>query len=112
MDLIGGVWTWQETVLRNGETFVPSVPGHYTVEFEIGGRVTGRADCNRLFGPYTATQDSLEIGPLAMTRMACPPGSLGERFAMQLDQVTAYALRDGALFLELRAESGRMRLTR
>jgi heat shock protein HslJ len=36
-------------------------------------RVIGRAGCNGFSGPYSRSGDTLIIGPLAATRMACPP---------------------------------------
>jgi heat shock protein HslJ len=42
------------------------------VQFKEAG-VEGHAGCNRFFGPYTLQGDAIKIGPLASTRMACPP---------------------------------------
>jgi heat shock protein HslJ len=35
--------------------------------------VIGHSGCNRFNGRYSESQGKIEIGPLAMTRMACPP---------------------------------------
>lgn len=44
----------------------------YRIQF-AGGRLTGRAGCNRFSGPYRmAASGRITIGPLAVTRMACP----------------------------------------
>jgi heat shock protein HslJ len=37
------------------------------------GTVAGSGGCNRYTGPYTLDGDSLELGQLATTQMACPP---------------------------------------
>lgn len=37
------------------------------------GRVSAFAGCNRLMGAYTQSGGTVKIGPLASTRMACPP---------------------------------------
>lgn len=37
-----------------------------------GGRVSGFSGCNRFMGSYTLDRDSVLIGPLAGTMMACP----------------------------------------
>jgi heat shock protein HslJ len=42
-----------------------------TALFE-GGRVSGFSGCNRFMGSYTLDRDSVLIGPLAGTMMACP----------------------------------------
>lgn len=44
-----------------------------TLEFPEPGKVAGRSGCNRYGGPIGSTDGRLVIGPLAMTRMACPP---------------------------------------
>jgi putative lipoprotein len=44
-----------------------------TLIFDAGQKVTGLAACNRYFGTYRQTNDTLEIKPGGMTRMACPP---------------------------------------
>jgi heat shock protein HslJ len=35
--------------------------------------VTGYSGCNRFNGRYAESPGKIEVGPLAMTRMACPP---------------------------------------
>jgi heat shock protein HslJ len=52
------------------------------------GRISGFAGCNMFTGPYQLSGDSLSFGPLAMTRMACPPPG------MTLEGGYANALRD------------------
>ncbi len=48
----------------------------YRLQF-AGGRLTGRAGCNRFSGPYRPAADGrIEIGPLAVTRMACPEAQM------------------------------------
>jgi heat shock protein HslJ len=37
------------------------------------GKVIGRVGVNRFSGSYTQTEDGIEFGPAAMTRMAGPP---------------------------------------
>ncbi len=40
------------------------------------GTVSGFSGCNRFSGSYRLTVDALEFGPLASTRMACPPDAM------------------------------------
>jgi heat shock protein HslJ len=45
-----------------------------TIGFGAGGRIAGRSGCNRYTGEVRAAGDGrLEVGPVATTRMACPP---------------------------------------
>ena len=50
-----------------------AVAGEAWIAFKTGGRVTGLSGCNRFNGGYTESPGKIEVGPLAMTRMACPP---------------------------------------
>jgi putative lipoprotein len=43
-----------------------------TLEFPEAGKVAGRGSCNRFFGTFTATVDTIRISPLGATQMACP----------------------------------------
>lgn len=42
-----------------------------SVRFGSDGSVSGRAACNRYFGPFELTGESLQFGELAGTKMAC-----------------------------------------
>jgi heat shock protein HslJ len=43
------------------------------VQFRADGVVGGSSGCNRFTGNYQQKEDELTMGPLASTRMACPP---------------------------------------
>ena len=43
------------------------------VQFRADGIVAGSSGCNRFTGAYNQKGDELTMGPLASTRMACPP---------------------------------------
>lgn len=70
-----------------------------TALFE-GGRVSGFSGCNRFMGAYTLDRDSVLIGPLAGTMMACPDPEMAIektflgaltgtlRYAISADQLT------------------------
>lgn len=56
------------------------------------GRVAGHSGCNRYMGSYEQDGNKLTLGPLAATKMACPPGQMDQErawFAM-LEQVRAF----------------------
>ncbi len=42
-----------------------------TIAFDVEGRVSGRAACNRYFGGYDLTGEGVSFGQLASTQMAC-----------------------------------------
>lgn len=88
----------------------PDDPARYTLEFG-GDRAAMRLDCNRASAawratPSGATGGALAFGPVAMTRAACPPGSLDTRIARDLPRVRSYTLAGDTLNLALEADGG------
>lgn len=57
----------------------------------LDGRASGNGGCNKLMGSYTRSGDALAIGPLASTRMACPPELMAQEAAL----LDAYARTTG-----------------
>jgi para-nitrobenzyl esterase len=105
---LGGT-SWQLVKFEGGDGTVltPDDKSKYTIAFGTDGRVSVRIDCNRGSGTYTSTTPpQLEFGPLALTRAACPPGSLHDQIVKQWPFVRSYILRDGHLFLSLMADGG------
>ena len=105
--LTGTVWRWTETVAGNNSV-KPDAPDRYTLEFQPGGMVAVRADCNRGSGGYLLNGDALTISPLAMTRAMCPPGSKDSDFLRDLAAVQGQQFRGDDLVLTLKAGAGSM----
>jgi len=81
----------------------PAAP--YSLRFESDGSLFLRAHCNRGQGRWLYDAPSgLRLGPLALTRAACPPGSLYDRIVSDLEYVRSFVLRDGGLFLATLAD--------
>jgi len=89
----------------------PEGPERYTLRLEAG-TASGLADCNWFSGSYTLEDKALTFGPLAMTRMACPPGSLGERYAGYLAYVRIMFTQDDTLYMDMMADGGTLRFVR
>jgi heat shock protein HslJ len=86
-------------------------PKMVTLRLDADGRASLRLGCNRGGGTWTAARTgdatgSLTFGPLAVTRALCPPPNTGERVARDLPHVRSYILKDGNLFMSLRADGG------
>ena len=87
---------WMVTSYNNGRDAAvsPLLDTELTLEFQEDGNITGNAGCNRYFGPYVVTGDSLQIGPLATTRALCPePAGI-----MEQEQEFLAALQAAATF--------------
>ena len=106
---IGIVWSWIGTQTSDGGGVVPEGRERYTLEFLAGGTVSVRADCNRGSATYVRNGNSLGIGPIALTRMACPSDTRDAEFVKGLAAVSGHQLRGSDLVLTLKADSGSMR---
>ncbi len=83
-----------------------------TLEFAGADRIGGRAGCNRYMGPIALVDGRLRVGPLATTRMACPPPQMTveSAFLAALDGAQALRRDNGALVIEPPSGGGETRL--
>lgn len=86
------------SMLRPGSSFTVAridgtpAPAGVTLDVGEGGRVTGRAPCNRYSGQLTQSGGAMTVSGTVMTRMACaePDRMMVEtRFGMALGSITA-----------------------
>ena len=105
--LDGTSWQMVKFHGSNDSTITPDERAKYTIAFEPGGRLDARIDCNRGRGTWKSSgANQLELGPLALTRAMCPPGSLHDQIVKHYPYVRSYTLRGGHLFLSLMADGG------
>ena len=84
----------------------PDDPARYTIAFLAEGRAALRLDCNRVSGAWSADgAGGLRFGPMAMTRAACPDGSLDTKVAAALARVRGYRVEDGRLIMRLEGDA-------
>jgi heat shock protein HslJ len=104
--LAGTSWQWLYLQTPVEKVAAPE-PRNYVLTFGADGRISGKADCNRMIGSYQASARDVVLGSLATTRMMCPPGSLGDRFARDLSFVRSYSLHaPDTLRLDMQADGG------
>lgn len=102
-ELQGG--TWMVTGYNDGAEAVVSVLNDTVAEvsFDEDGTISGTGGCNRFTGQFTADDGTLEIGALALTRMACPEpeGVMGQETALlaALESASGYELEGDGLRL-------------
>ena len=105
---LGGT-SWQLVRFQGGDgaLLTPDDRSKYTLAFATDGTVNARIDCNRGRGGWkSAGKGQLELGPMAITRAMCPPGSLHDQIVKQLPYIRSYVIKDGRLFLSLIADGG------
>lgn len=103
-------WIWVKTVTPVDVVEVPA-PGKYTLRLEAG-RMSGQADCNRISGSYTLEGKSLRFGPLSSTMAACPPESLGDKYAGYFEWIRSYFTVGDTLFMDQMADGGTLRFVK
>ena len=106
-----GPWHWVGTQTPVERIAVAS-PGNYTLEFLADSALVAQIDCNRGRGSYHVDGKAIRLGPLAATRMMCPPGSMDAEFIKELDAVRVWFMNADTLMLDLFADSGTMRFVR
>lgn len=105
--LLGTTWHWLWTVDPE-RSWAPTDHSRYTLVFGADERLALRADCNRGSAGYRVDGLRLDVQPIGTTKMACPAGSLGDRFVRQV-QGARYAVAVlGLLRVDLFADSGTM----
>jgi putative lipoprotein len=104
--LVGPVWRLVEFRGGDDTRLTPDDPAKYILEFKPDGGLIARIDCNRGRGTWKSSGPSLELGPLALTRAACPPGSLHDRIVRHWPSIRSYVVKDGHLHLALMADGG------
>lgn len=106
--LVGTTWQWTETVYGDESMVTAADPARYTLTFEPDGSLVAQVDCNRGMGSYTLDGESLRIGPLATTRMACPEGSQADLFLRDLERTATFVFDGPELVLNMKFDSGNM----
>ena len=111
-DVVDATWEWVGFVSPVEQLQIDG-PSRYTISFGADGRVAVKADCNRGTAGYSVTADRrIAFQPIALTRAACAPGSLSDRYARELGRATSYFIKDGDLFLSLPVDSGTLQFRR
>lgn len=97
----------------NGTPPLPKVQA--SLSFDEAGHVSGNGSCNRFTGSTSISGDTLKIGPLASTRMACLNDNVGaqeDKYLKALGAATRYAWQDPYLIIYCQGYDKPLRFTR
>lgn len=75
------------------------VDGSATIQFLKNGTVSGKGPCNRFSGTHETTYPATNIGPLAVTRMACADMEAERDFFLALGSATTITIEGDTLIL-------------
>jgi heat shock protein HslJ len=109
--LIGPRWQWLQSRYNNDTQAVPTKPENYTIQFQEGGEVNIKADCNLKSGTFTEQDKRLSITIIRTTAAACEPGSLEQAFVRDLVASVVYFFRDNDLYIDLKYDTGTMKFS-
>lgn len=101
--------TWRVTHINDAPV---SATSSAEITFLPNNQLAGNSGCNRFFGSYTLTGESLTVKGLGSTRMACAPNdmALEDRLLQNLSQLEGFTL-DEPDVLTLRTAGGAIRAT-
>lgn len=109
-ELTGTTWQWVGLTTPLEATAVTD-PTRYTITFNNDGTALIRADCNNVIATYETDGAALALLPGPSTLVACPPDSLGDQFVAYLNNVVIHFFQNGDLFMDMKLDSGTLRLT-
>ena len=92
-----GSWSLRAFDLAGGQTVLVPAPERYQLSLGQDGDAHVRADCNFCNGSYRSSGTELEMGLLACTLAACPPGSLDGEFLRALGSASTFEVTEGEL---------------
>jgi heat shock protein HslJ len=97
------IGSWIVTSYYSGDA-ITSVVGDATLtaDFADDGQLSGNAGCNNYSGPYELDGESISIGPLAVTKMACTSDELSKQeadYLAALDLATSFTVTGNRLDL-------------
>jgi len=104
--------TWTVTGFNNGQEAVTSpIPGTtLTAEF-TADQVSGSSGCNTYSGGYTLTGDSVAVGPLASTQMACEQDVMDQEAQFLTALQTPATVESSGGIVTLRDAAGAIQVT-
>ncbi len=62
-------------------------------------RFRGFASCNRFFGSYQQSEDSLTLSHIASTKKFCPQMKIEDYFLLSLEKISRYEINNSRLYL-------------
>jgi len=108
------VWQWVRTLYYDDRKAEPEDPKNYTVQFQEGGILHVKADCNQKGGTYSVTTEDrrLSIEITHSNKAACLERSLEDEFVHGLSAASIYFIKDGDFYIGLKYDSGTMRFSK
>jgi heat shock protein HslJ len=106
--LSGSSWSLVAYRAVSGAETLPERDDQYQLHFHPDGRLSAQIDCNRGSGSWQTTdqQAGLRLGPLALTKMMCPPAALTMQLPAAIETIQSYRILEGQLQLQAAGDAG------
>jgi heat shock protein HslJ len=107
--LIAGEWLLEDLA---GSGVMDGIQA--TLTFPEPGKIAGNGSCNRFFGPAEISGDTIKLGPLASTRMACPDPVMNQemKYLAALQAAERFEWKDPYLLIYCKGFEKPLRYTR
>jgi heat shock protein HslJ len=107
--LLGSEWLLEDL---GGSGVIDSIQA--TLAFPEAGKVVGNGSCNRFFGPAEISGDTIKLGPLAASRMACPEAVMNQetKYLDALQAAKRFEWKDPYLLIYCKDFEKSLRFTR
>jgi heat shock protein HslJ len=106
----GAAWRLQSMQATGSEVVRIENPDRFTATFQADGTLDVIADCNQCGGTYAVEGDTLDVRPLACTKVACATAPLDTRYVQLLGAATTLDAESDEL--TLRSAAGVLRFSR
>ena len=92
---------WElEYIWSNGSEMAPPEEHNATIAFLKDSQMAGDTGCNRFFGNFTASDNSLEFNNVGSTRMMCPQMQFENAFLSTIENTASYNISKDQLVLK------------
>jgi heat shock protein HslJ len=107
--LIGSEWLLEDLA---GGVVMDGIQA--TLTFPEAGKIAGNGSCNRFFGPGEISGNTIKLGPLASTRMACPAAVMNQemKYLAALQAAERFEWKDPYLLIYCKGFEKPLRFTR
>jgi len=107
--LIGSEWLLEDLA---GSGMMDGIQA--TLTFPEAGKIAGNGSCNRFFGSAEISGDTIKLGPLASTRMACPDPVMNQemKYLAALQAAERFEWKDPYLLIYCKGFEKPLRYTR
>ena len=91
------IYAYEWNLERIDVSGTPEVPVNvedFVISFNADGRIAVQTDCNTMNATYTIEGNSLVLGSIVSTKMACAGETFEQEFATLLSMVTSYSIAE------------------